>query len=200
MNFGTMADLIISGIGLLNLGVLFILAFLASFGVPGALPWMMYSGALADSFLALMQVIVITAVAAILGDVTAYELSKRCSLLLSTRLNKYKFFRNGEGRARELLKKYGSFVIFFTRFAFTGLGAVVNYLSGFEKLSRKKFITAVISGEIIYGIMYPLMGFAFKETWNDLANVIRDVFVVAALIIIILLFSSSLIKKHKKLL
>lgn len=186
-------------INLITLGILFILAFLASLGAPGALVWMLYSGALANSFLELIPVILTTAAAAILGDIVAYELAKRFSLALPSRLMKFKFYKSSEIKARELFQKSGFFVVFLTRFAFTGLGAVVNYISGFEKIKRKKFLIAVVSGEIIYGIIYPLMGFIFKETWNDLVNVIGDIIVILVSIIIAMFLVAAYMKKRKKI-
>lgn len=179
-----MIELLISGINLVNLSILFIWIFITSLGVPGGVVAMVSSGALANSFIELIPVILITVSAAILGDITAYELARKFSLRLSKKLIKFKFFKNNEIKSRDLLKKHEFSFVFFTRFALIGLCAVVSYISGFERLNRKKFYMAVISGEIIYASLYPIIGFIFKETWNDLVNIIQDILIIVVLIVV----------------
>ena len=178
----------ISGLNLINLSIILIWTFLASLGVPGGLVWIISSGALANNIMELIIIMIVSAIGSIVGDLTAYEVARRYSSPLYTGLSKLKFFRNGESKSRVLFKRYGFSLIFFSRFAITGLCVAVSYISGFEKLNRKKFISAVVFGELLYGLIYPLMGFVFKETWIDLASVIQDVLVIAVLIIITLIF------------
>lgn len=181
-----MISSLVSGITLINLGILFIYTFLASLGLPGDTFWIIYAAAFANNFGQLMPIMAITAAAAILGDIAAYELAKKFSLVLPKKLVRFDFFKNGEARARKLFKKFEFSLIFFSRFAFTALGAPVSYISGFEKLDRKKFLAAVISGEIIYASIYSTMGFMFKETWNDLASVIGGVLAILVLMILVI--------------
>ena len=186
-------------INLISLGVLFILIFLASLGLPGALVWMVSSGALANNFWELISVMLTAALAAIIGDLTAYGLAKKFSSALSRQFIKFRYFRNGEIKARELFKRYGFSLIFFTRFAITGLCHAVSYVSGFEMLDRKKFLVPVVLGEMLYGAIYPLIGFIFKETWNDFANVIGDVLVIAVLIIVIIFLIKAAAAHSKRI-
>ena len=135
--------------------------------------------------------------ASIIGDLTAYELGRKFSLALSARLIKFNFFKNSYAKAKEMLKKYIFSLVFFSRFALTGICTPVSYIGGFEKLDRKKYFVAVVFGEILYGIIYPTIGFAFKETWNDLAGIIGDVAVVAVLIVMVaFLLAIFVIKRH----
>jgi len=194
-----MIDLTILGINWINLGILFLWTFITCFGVPGALVLLVSSGAVANSFFELIPIILVGALAAILGDITAYELARRFSLGVNTRLKKYKFYINGETRARELLKKYEFFSVFITRFGLTELCAAMSYISGFEKLNRKKLILAVIFGELIYVSMYPIIGFIFKETWNDLIKVVQDVFYVIILILIVLILLKIILDRRRKI-
>jgi len=98
---------------------------------------MISSGALANSFTDLFYLMIVAIVAAILGDIIAYELARRFSIALGKQLNKFKFFINNELKATQYLAKYEFFAVFLTRFLLTGLGAITSYISGFEKLNRK---------------------------------------------------------------
>lgn len=171
-------------LALTQLGILFTLIFLASIGIPGSLIWMISAGALAGSISDLSTIIIVVATAAILGDIAAYEIARKFSQPISKRLSKFEFFTKNEKRVRESFKKSEFPFVFFTRFIFTGLCAIVSYISGFEKLDRRKFIMAVVLGELIYAIIYPTIGYIFKETWTDIYAVIGDIITVAMFVVI----------------
>ena len=189
---------LISSINLINLGVLFFWVFLSSFGVPGGLVAMISSGAIANNLLDLADIIIVSAIAAILGDIFAYELARKFSVQISNQLQKFKFFINHELKARQYLGKYEFFAVFITRFALTGLCAVTSYISGFEKLNRKKYILAVVLGEILYGLIYTIMGFIFKLAWNDLVNIIDDFIILTILVAITVLLILIISRKRRK--
>ena len=180
---------IISGLNLINLAVLFIWVLLSSFGLPGGLVAMVSSGAIASNFWDILIIIIIAALAAILGDILAYELARKFSLPIKKQLQKYKFYLKGETKATSLISKYGFFAVFITRFLLTGLCAITSYLSGFEKMKRKKYILAVISGEIIYAVIYTILGYIFRLAWNDLVGILDNIIIITILIAIgIILF------------
>ena len=183
---------------LISLAVLFFWVFLSSFGIPGGLVAMISSGALANNLSNLINIILVSAIAAILGDILAYELARKFSLPISKKIRKFKFFINHEIQAREYLCKYEFFTVFITRFLLTGLCAVTSYISGFEKLNRKKYILAVITGEVLYALIYTAAGFAFKLAWNDLVNIINDFIILTILIAITLLLIWIIIRKMRK--
>lgn len=167
---------------LASLGALFGLAFAGSFGFPGGLITMVSLGAIAGNLGELIWIIIVAVTASIAGDLAAYEFARRFSYFLKNKIIKYKFFREGEKDARELVTKYGFTLVFFTRFALVALCAVVTYICGFERGDRRKFAIAVIFGETIYGVLYPVLGYIFKETWNDLVGVVQNALIAAVLI------------------
>ena len=189
---------IFSGINFLNLSFLFFWALISSLGIPGALVAEIAAGALANNFWEVFLVIVIVAVGSIFGDLLAYEVARKFSPWVSSKLIRFKFFREEQGETRKLLRRYEFFSVFFTRFIFTGLDAPLNYIAGFEKLNRKKFIFGVIFGEILYATIYTLMGFFFKEIFIDLSNVVQDLITVAVLILIVVIFIYLFLKNKKK--
>ncbi|VVB78170.1 SNARE associated Golgi protein [uncultured archaeon] len=188
---------IILGVNIINLGLVLVWVFGSSLGVPGALFVLVSSGALAGSIWELMAIILTAIIGAVIGDIFAYEIARKFLSRLLIKLQKFKFFRNNELRARSLFKKYAFSSVFFTRFALTGLGAPVSYISGFEKLKRRKYILAVICGEILYGSIYPILGFIFKQTWNDISSMIQDFFIILVLIVIVIFLIVNYMRKRK---
>ena len=186
---------IFSGINLIDLGFVFLWCFGASLGVTGGLIALVSSGVISNNITSVLWVILAGWIAAVLGDILAYELARKFSLSLSRVLKKFKFYKNNEEKSRSFLKKYEFSFVFFSRFALTAFCAPVSYISGLEKLSRKKFFLAVISGEFLYATIYPILGYIFKETWVDLLSFIQNFFIL----LILLLVAVVLILKRKKL-
>jgi membrane protein DedA with SNARE-associated domain len=182
---------ILPGSDLVNLAVFFLWTFTASLGMPGGLVLIVSSGALSNTVRELAAIMILGVAASTLGDLFAYELARKFSPYIAKMLKRFSWFKDNETRAREILKKTEFPLIFFTRFALTPLCVAVSYISGFEKLDRKKYYIAVFSGEILYGTIYPLVGFVFKETWNDLTSVIIDI----ATVLILVTITAILIKR-----
>jgi membrane protein DedA with SNARE-associated domain len=158
---------IISGFNPLDLGLLFVFVLLGSLGAPTGFVAVVSSGAIAGDIGKVIILIIVSALGAIAGDILAYEIARKFSFLRE-KLQKYKFYSKGEPKARALLNKYVFFSVFITRFLFIGLGAIVSYLSGFEKLNRRKYLMAVISGEILFAAIFTIVGYVFRLVWNDL--------------------------------
>jgi len=166
---------IFSGASLLNLVLLFIFTLLGSLGMPGTLVWIVASGALASSISDVIPLIIIVATAAISGDILAYELASKFTAAISSRLLKFKSFQKHEHKARDMLKKSEFSFVFLSRFVFTSIGWFVSYISGLQRINKRKYITAVVLGETLYASLYTLLGFMFKETWLELTSIIKDI-------------------------
>jgi membrane protein DedA with SNARE-associated domain len=197
---GIMALSIISGNYVLNLGIIFIWNFLGSLGAPGGMVLLLSSGALADNLFELATVMAIGVVSSILGDLVAYEAARKFSTYVSSRLANFKSFREGELKVRMVFEKSAYPLIFVTRFAILSLCTVVSYISGFEKLKRKKFYIAMISGEILYGVSYPLIGYVFKESRGDILVLIINATAILLLMAAVFFYARRLdpARAHKK--
>jgi len=190
---------IFSWISLLNFGLLFILTLLGSLGlVPGTLIWIASSAAMASSLSDVLLIIIIVSLAAIIGDIIAYEIARKFSFAISSWLSKFKSFQKGEHKARNMLKKHEFSIVFLSRFLLTSLDVIVSYISGFERIDRKKYIIAVILGEILYALMYTVAGFMFKETWVELTSVIGDITWILVFVIITAVVIKILIDRKRK--
>lgn len=188
---------LLANLGTSGLILLFLWVFTGSFGFPGSTVAMIAIGSLARGIPALVLISLISFVAVVLGDILAYELARKLSDRLRKILRKFLFFRDNESKARGLLNRYEFPIIFFTRFALIGLCVAVSYISGLEKVSRKKFIWAVIFGEFLFAVIYPLVGFAVGEIFGDLLNAINDFVLVALLFMLVFYLTKSLLYRKR---
>jgi len=190
----------IFGIGPINLVYLFLWTFGAAVGVPGAIVLIVSLGAIAENIPELMLVMFTVAVAAALGDYTSYEIGKRITLSFKKFLAKLGVISE-ERKLSSMFRNSEFWLVFLTRFIFIGACTVVSYLSGWNRMERKKFLAAMIPGEILYAIIFPLIGFLFKQIWNDLTIIINDLtFLTLLAILIWIVVKLALIKnKNRKL-
>jgi len=170
-----------------------------SFGVPASTLGIIAMGSLSKSTSILMIVIAVTFVAVALGDILAYTLATKLSDEFKDKLKRFNFFRENELKVRNLLSKHGFSIVFFTRFFMLHLCAVTSYVSGFEKMNKKKFILAVLTGELIFAAIYATIGFTIGEIVNNFVSVINYVLTAIALLILLWYFLRKYSEKKKRM-
>jgi membrane protein DedA with SNARE-associated domain len=174
----------IFGTTVINLVILFVVVFFCAFGIPGGVIWLVATGAVANTTSELTLVMIVGVSAAILGDFTAYMLARKFSFRLQEWLRRFNFYSKNEAEVHSKFNQSEFYILFFSRFMFQGLCAAATYVSGFLRLRLRKFLIAIVPGETIYGVAFPLLGFLFKETWNDYTTIFND---VTALILLLIL-------------
>ncbi len=179
-----------------GLAAYFLLTIASSFVIiPGITVWEILYAVSAPSIPILSLVILLIWVPSIIGDLSTYIFAKAVSKPVRKFLMRWKWYSKNERKTRKTLQKRGFMFVFLTRWLATGLSPVVNYLAGFEKMSFKKFALAVISGELLYAIIYSAMGYAFKDTWNYLLSAIES-FSYFLVLLIIAIYIIYRIVKH----
>ncbi|MFH1365106.1 MAG: VTT domain-containing protein [archaeon] len=186
---------IIFGINEINLGIMFILAFLSSFGLPGALFFMIFLGIISKTWIEVLLISLTCLFGTVIGDILAYESARKLQFPLHKILKNFTFFKNNEKKIKKELNKERIYTIFFTKFALRSMSAIVNYISGFKRIKRKKFILTIISGEIIYSSLYPWIGFFFKKNWTIIVNLMEELFLLLLLVLIFLILINKRLKK-----
>lgn len=174
--------------------ILFAWVLIGSFGIPASTLGIIVMGSLSKSVPALITVIIIAFVAVIIGDILAYTLATKLSKEFKDKLKKFRFFRENEPKVKSLLNKHGFSIVFFTRFALIHLCAVTSYVAGFEKMKKRKFISAVLIGEFLFAMIYSISGFAIGEVTSKFTNTINDIL----LAIVLLGFLGYFLKKYLK--
>jgi len=184
--------------------VLLLITFLDALIVPlpsGSI--IMAAGAFSSQgYFSFKYVLIVAILGNILGDIAGY--------LISFYFGKDFLRRIGLKRVVES-KKFISLensyadhvvsIILLSRFFITGLGSIVNILSGLSKISFKKFLIYALSGEIIYVLFFASLGYIFGVEWENIQDITAwasdFIFVVIAIIILGIIYLKK--KKNKKI-
>ncbi len=177
---------------------LFFWVLTGALGIPGSTIGIILFGSLADNLYAIIPIIIVVYIAVVLGDIIAYELASFFSKKFRKKLRNFSFFRDNEKKVKKLLVNYEFPIIFFTRFALTGLCQVTSYICGFEKVDRKKFILAVLVGELLFAIIYSLIGFFAGTALNLLIKTVNNLAIAIVLILISVYLVVYLIRKYQR--
>lgn len=178
---------------------LFFLTIAASWIIIPAMGVILVSfGAAAANFHDLVNLILLIYFATLIGDLTVYFVARRFSKNVLGFLRRFKWFSKNEKSVRPLIRKYGFYLVFVSRFLNTEVCLVANYIAGFEKIDYRKFASAVVIGELIYAITYASFGYFFKDSWNYLLGVVQNFswVIISGLIGIYLIY--RIIKKMRK--
>lgn len=178
--------------------ILFFGAILAQLGIPvGIMFFIMFAGALTTNFVDLLPTFLIVLAGEVIGDLSAYHIGKNLSHLSAIQ----KIFQKPHinylmQKSGNFLKKHGDSSVFITRFVVFGLGPYLNYLVGLQRYSIKKFILAVIAGEILYATELLLLGYIFKDTFEDIVIIISNFSTLIILGLILYFLSKKSFRKH----
>ena len=178
---------------------LFFLLFASSWITIPAMGALLVSyGASASNIPTLITIIIIAYFASILGDITIYLLTSKFSNKALKLLKRFEFYQKNNRESRALLKKYGFWVVFLSRFTLTEICLVMNYIAGFAKFDKRKFITAVLLGELVYSIGFACFGYTFKDTWNYLLGLVEDSIWGILIVVIVYFIIRKIIRMVKK--
>ena len=169
---------------LLDFAVLFGVIFVDSLGVPGGTVTLISTGALATGYGQLSLIVLIGTCAASMGDFAAYLIAFFFYEHLSPWLGRFKVYKNNEKKVRQQLNDSAFSLVFFTRWFLAAGGTVVSYICGFERIDKKKFLTAAVLGDAVYAMVFPVLGYSFREIWYDIADVVGNTLTVLLLIVI----------------
>jgi membrane-associated protein len=189
------SDQLLAALTLYGLPVLFGATFINSIGVPIPDAFLLIAAGsyvhLGD--MNLWGVIVLATIGAVLGDQVGYGIGFWGGRRLAHRLSKW---LGGEKRwhdAEGLAKKWGGPGIFLSRWLFTALNSWVNVISGITTYSYPKFLFWDISGEIVWVILYVLLGNIFSDRVQELIEALANLIWVEIGILAALLFGWRLI-------
>ncbi len=175
---------------------LFLISLVSPFGIPlGETFFIISAGSLSDKFTDYTFFVTLIFFGLIIGDIAAYALASYFKIGLTEKLCKYDQYKKTCELSEDFFNKYGALSIFLTRFLQFGLGALVNYLSGFSKYPFRKFLVCAASGEFLYAVIYTYIGFVFKDSQVSIFNEIID-FSFSIILILAGLLTLFLLKKH----
>jgi len=154
---------------------LFIIAFAAPFGIPlGTTFFIISAGSQSVTFADYFFFVSLIFFGLVIGDIVAYKAGSYFEKVFTEKLCIYNRIRKKCDSSKDIFNKYGGLSVFLSRFFFLGLGAPVNYISGFSKYSFRKFLILTASGELLYAAIYMYIGFIFRDSWVFLLDTIFD--------------------------
>ncbi len=172
---------------------MFLISVVSPFGVPvGETFFIISAGSMSAEFADYVFFVLLIFSGLIIGDIAAYTLALYFQIGFTEKMCRYDWYRKSCERGESFFNKYGALSVFLTRFLFLGLGAPVNYLSGFSKYPFRKFIISAASGEFLYAVIYSYIGFVFKDSWYPIFDMALDfsfaiILILAALLVLLLL-------------
>jgi len=174
----------------------FIIALLSPFGIPlGATFFIIAAGSLSGTIEDYFFIVSLIFFGLIVGDIAAYFTASHFEKVFTKKLCKYQKIEKKYEYGKDLFNKYGVWGIFLSRFVLLGLGAPLNYISGFSKYSFRKFFTYSASGEFLYVSIYAYIGFLFKDSWVSLFDMIIE-FPYIILFILLAVFAFYQLKRY----
>ena len=182
-----------------NLITLFFALIAASYIVIPVMGTIVISfGAFAPNVAGLIRVMAIVYAATLIGDISIFFIARAFSKPVLKFLRNFRWYNKNEGKARALLSRYEFYMVFLSRFSTTEISLVINYISGFERLNPKKFILAVVLGEFVYAVSYPLLGYIFRDTWKSIIGLIQGFIWIILLAILLIYLLKKFIQSTRK--
>jgi membrane protein DedA with SNARE-associated domain len=112
--------------------------------------------------------------AAVMGDNLGYLIGRRVGTILLAWLKRQKRFRwitlPALAQSQAYFRQRGGWAIFMTRFLFSALGGSINLLAGIEQYPYRSFLFWDVIGEALGAIIPLSLGYAFAETWEEIAG------------------------------
>jgi membrane protein DedA with SNARE-associated domain len=171
-----LTDQLLAAISMYGLPVFFGVIVVAAVGVP--LPVTLALVA-AGSFvqlgeMRLWQVIAVGSSGAILGDQLGFVIGRWGGSRIENRIRKSKTGAVQIARAQAFAKRWGGLGIFISRWLVTPLGPWLNLTSGMADYPWPRFFIWCALGEILWVVLYVMLGKIFSGSVQALVEVLGD--------------------------
>jgi membrane-associated protein len=170
------SDQILSWLSLYGVAALFGILMVTSAGMPFPVTLLLVAAGAFTSQgeLVLWRVLLAGSCGAIAGDQLAYSVARwRGRRFVGWLTRRFSVARSIE-RAEHLTKKWGGAGIFFSRWLFTPLGPWINITSGIAGYSWPRFLFWDILGQILWVVLYVLLGYFFSDRVEEVAELLGD--------------------------
>jgi membrane-associated protein len=112
--------------------------------------------------------------AAVMGDNLTYWIGRRLGTALLAWIERQKRIRwitpQAMERGRIYFRARARWAVFITRFLIVALGGPINLLAGIEQYPYRSFLFWDVSGQMLSAAISLGLGFAFAESWEEVAG------------------------------
>lgn len=182
----SLTDQLLAALLLYGLPALFSVTVIAAIGAPLPVCLMLVA---AGSFVKqgemnLWQVIIVSSMAAVLGDQIEYGLARWAGRRFVARISRK---MGGEAKMRKteaLAKRWGGLGIFFSRWLVMPLGPWLNVTSGIADYPWPRFILWDVFGQVLGVVLYVMLGYNFSDRVQVIAEVLSNlIWVILGLVV-----------------
>ena len=169
-----MTDLILEWFAVYGLPVLFFVLGASSFGIPipATLPMLVVGSVVGIGEIEFWQAMAVGSLGAIAGDQLGYYLGRHGARPVvgkfTERFGGIKLLEKAEWS----LRRWGMFAIFFSRWLITPIGPWLNLICGSTRYSWVSFTLVGIAGEVLWVLIYILLGMYFSDRLQDTADLL----------------------------
>ncbi len=170
-------DPVLAALAISGYPVLFGVTTVSSVGVPFPMMFMLIgAGSLvAQGEMKLWWVLVLASAGAILGDQIGYGLARWGGRRLARRLGRMSKVGGATlKKAEGISRKWGGTGVFFSRWLVTPLGPWLNVTYGISEYPWHRFLLWSVLGEILWVVLYVLLGKIFSYQVQALSEILGD--------------------------
>lgn len=151
----------------------------------GAMLFILFAWTSANNLSQLFLLFLIVLISSIIWDISGYFIGRKVSKFkkLKKQLNR-KIIKNIYSWSKKYFNEKWEIAIFLSRFLITWIGAPINYVVGFQAFSFKKFAFYVVFWEILYASELLILGYVFKDTFDEIYTIISNFSLIILLIFI----------------
>jgi len=160
---------------------------------------MLAAGAFAatgDFQIVLLAIVAISA--SVSGDCSGYFLGRSVGQKVLAKLERGKgkrFISQATlARSQVYFKRRGGWAVFLSRFLFSGLGGIINFVAGAEKYPFHRFLLLDFLGEMLGALVPLLLGYGFGESWEAVGGILGS---LSELLLALLCMAILLLQVYK---
>jgi membrane protein DedA with SNARE-associated domain len=175
---------------------MFFIMFFATFAIPtGAIFFLLFYASSVSSVDSLLLLMLFTFLGSVIGDISSFFLARRFRVPFQRFINSRRSLRNRELKAERFFHRHGCKSIFLTKFIASGIGPFFNYYAGLKHFSVRRFVVAVVMGEFVYAVGFALLGYVYRDTWQDIISLVGD-FSFLIIVLLVLFYVVFHLVKH----
>jgi membrane protein DedA with SNARE-associated domain len=166
----------LSALTVYGLPVLFLVITIAGIGLPFPVSFVLVA---AGSFveqreMSFWPVVIVSSIAAILGDTIGYLLARWAGKRLIVRISRGVVAESRIKNAENFAARWDVAGIFFSRWLITALGPWMNLTCGIAHYPWRRFLFWVMLGEVLWVLLYVSLGYAFSSRVQTIADLLGN--------------------------
>lgn len=152
----------------------------------------------AQGYLNISAVLIVAFLGNVLGDLTGYFLARKFGAKILGEIGFEKMISSNLYKKLEFyMHDFSYSLIFFSRFL-TGIGPLINVISGVSKVKYRTFFIIDFVGETAYVLLYAFIGYFLGSEWeNNLSFLFEATAVIVVLGLTIVLLQHGIFKRMK---